>query len=126
MEAVRPEMDQFVLDLARNRTLRADDFVELRNGHCRLMPPLARELAHVSALCAQRLSGLVEQVAEALYSGVAPFSDRASSKRKRLPTPLTEKNRKRRFIISPKDMHERIGLLSIRNLLTNWLRPGIL
>lgn len=103
MEVVRPDIDQFVLDYAKARTLLPENFVELRNGQCRLMPTLARELAQVSALCTQKPSAVVEQVAEALYSGAAPLDDRGPARRKRLPTPLTEKNRKQRYTPLLKD-----------------------
>ena len=45
MEAVRPVVDAFVLDLLEERTLTSRDFVELSNGVCRVRAPLTHELA---------------------------------------------------------------------------------
>src|SRR6202034_1727906 len=45
MEAVRPAVDAFVLDLLEERTLTSRDFVELSNGVCRVRAPLTHELA---------------------------------------------------------------------------------
>jgi CRISPR-associated endonuclease Cas1 len=45
MEAVRPNVDAYVLALVAARQFTLKDFHEARNGQCRLMPRLARELA---------------------------------------------------------------------------------
>jgi hypothetical protein len=44
MEPVRPRVDAFVLDLFLRREFRKEDFFELPDGQCRLMPPLTDEL----------------------------------------------------------------------------------
>jgi CRISPR-associated endonuclease Cas1 len=102
MEAVRPEVDAWLLAFLSHRTLRRQDFLELRNGQCRLMPELAKELAQTAGLWSLKLGPVVEGVAQALH-GHATAPDRpslwAQSKRQRasatpLPTPLTEARRK--------------------------------
>jgi hypothetical protein len=45
MEAVRPLVDSYVLALLTQRTLSARDFVETRQGACRLKPRLAGQVA---------------------------------------------------------------------------------
>ena len=103
MEAIRPEVDAWLLDYWEGRTLRRQDFLELRNGQCRLMPVLARELAQAAGLWAWKLGEVVEEVAQRLYS-VATSSEQprrwAQGSRKPvagppLPTPLTEGRRSR-------------------------------
>jgi CRISPR-associated endonuclease Cas1 len=42
MEAIRPEVDAFVLALLRNRTFGLRDFYETRQGVCRVLAPLAQ------------------------------------------------------------------------------------
>jgi CRISPR-associated endonuclease Cas1 len=104
MEAVRPDVDLWLLDYLTKRVLRRKDFIELRNGQCRLMPDLARELAQSSALWTKRLAPVAEKVAQMLYHHATSSPERsrrwtaAAPRRdvrpaKRLPTPLTEKNR---------------------------------
>ena len=45
MEPLRPAVDAYLLDLLAARTLSVRDFNEMRDGHCRLTPDLARMLA---------------------------------------------------------------------------------
>lgn len=85
-EAVRPTVDQVALDLIRNRTFRAADFVETRQGACRIIPPLTHELAATVSIWENELAGVVERVAQMLV--VAP-----ESRVTRLPTLLTGRNR---------------------------------
>ncbi len=102
MEAVRPAVDAWLLDYLANRTLRRQDFLELRNGQCRLMPDLAKELAQSAAVWAAKLGPVVEAVAQQLYA-TATASDqprrwaqqRAGVRKAStpLPTPLTERRR---------------------------------
>jgi hypothetical protein len=44
MEAVRPEVDAYVLDFLENRAFRKTDFFETREGVCRLMPSISLDL----------------------------------------------------------------------------------
>ncbi len=45
MEAARPAVDAWLLDLLAARPFKAREFIEGRDGRCRLTPPLAHELA---------------------------------------------------------------------------------
>ncbi len=85
MEAVRPQVDAFVLDLLRSRTFAARDFFETREGGCRLMPPLAKLLAEIGSQWAAALGPVVERVARLLMGPAAAKSA--------MPTPLTQANR---------------------------------
>ena len=102
MEAVRPTVDAWLRAYLEQRTLRRQDFFELRNGQCRLMPDQARELAQTAGLWAQKLGPVVEGVAQQLYaSATAPEQPRQWAQRKPgsriaarpFPTPLTETRR---------------------------------
>ncbi len=86
MEAVRPQVDAFMLNLLRSRTFAARDFFETREGGCRLMPPLAKLLAETVPQWAAALAPVVERVARVL---VEPVRTKAA-----MPTPLTQANRR--------------------------------
>lgn len=45
MEPTRPQVDAFVLNLARTKTFSADDFYEARDGGCRISLRMAHEIA---------------------------------------------------------------------------------
>ncbi|MEZ4412427.1 MAG: CRISPR-associated endonuclease Cas1 [Gemmatimonadales bacterium] len=49
MEPARPRVDAYVLDLFERREFRKEDFFELPDGQCRLMPPLTEELIKTGA-----------------------------------------------------------------------------
>jgi CRISPR-associated endonuclease Cas1 len=82
MEAVRPDVDAVVLDLLRNRTFRSTDFVERRDGSCRIVPPLTHELVATLPAWETRLGPIVEGVARAFAAG-------PDSRVGRVPTVLT-------------------------------------
>lgn len=87
MEAVRPEVDGWLLDTLAARSFRKADFHETREGACRLMPPLARLIAEAAPRWAAAVAPVAEGVARALMesgtqAGAVP-----------LPTPLTQTNR---------------------------------
>jgi hypothetical protein len=86
MEAVRPRVDAYLLELLQRRTFKAADFYESPRGICRLLPPTTRLLAETAPTWAQLVAPVAEQVAQAL-------ADAAGSRVKELATPLT--NRKR-------------------------------
>src|SRR4051812_9640747 len=44
MEAVRPRVDAFVLDLLQTHTFAMGDFFETRQGVCRVLPPMSHRL----------------------------------------------------------------------------------
>ena len=86
MEAVRPQVDAYVLDLIQGRVFRASDFHETRKGNCRILAPLNHQLADTVTHWGTVVAPVVEQVARVLTN-----SSPASTER--LPTPLTGQNR---------------------------------
>lgn len=66
MEPVRPVVDAFALSLFREREFTKEDVFERGDGHCRLLPPLARELAATAPLWARELQPVIDAVAKAL------------------------------------------------------------
>ncbi len=108
MEAIRPEVDAYVLELLRSRTFAAKDFFETREGVCRVLPPLTHVLAETGPRWAKAIGPVAEKVARTLNqarepsstmrsaaaSAVLQGSSSANSAQKRpLPTPLTQANR---------------------------------
>lgn len=77
---------------------------QMRNGECRLMPNLAKDLAQTSGLWAQKLGPIVEELAQKLYQHSTALeqprrwaqsrSSRSRTERTPLPTPLTEYRRR--------------------------------
>jgi CRISPR-associated endonuclease Cas1 len=86
MEAVRPEVDAYVLRLLSSSVFRADDFRESRQGVVRILPPLSHGLAETAPQWGKVLAPVVERVAKA-------FADGRGSRVGRLPTKLTQANR---------------------------------
>jgi CRISPR-associated endonuclease Cas1 len=86
MEAVRPSVDRYLLALLCDRVFRASDFYETQRGNCRLLAPLTHELAETLPAWRQLVAPVAEEVASVLMS----FEPRLG----RLPTPLTEANRR--------------------------------
>ena len=86
IEAVRPHVDAYLLGLLRTHVFRATDFAETRQGACRVLAPLTHELATTTTAWAERLAPITEQVARQLAD--------ASPAIIRIPTPLTQTNRK--------------------------------
>jgi hypothetical protein len=105
MEPVRPKVDGFLLDLLVSRVFRREEFLETREGGCRLTPSLANEFSRTAERWAECLGPAVEGVAQRLYrSATDPDRTRRwvarpraprdlSPEPARLPTPLTESNR---------------------------------
>ncbi|MBA3687630.1 MAG: CRISPR-associated endonuclease Cas1 [Chloroflexi bacterium] len=86
MEAIRPDVDAYILELLRRSVFRADDFYETRQGVCRVLPPLTHRLAETAPHWARLLAPIVERVAQA-------FADGPGSRVGQLPTMLTQANR---------------------------------
>lgn len=116
MEAVRPQVDAFVLVLLRKHTFANGDFFENADGVCRVTVALTPTLAETAPRWARALAPIAERVAQALYDGryrvpAAPTAlpaDRAVSasgasgseastraENRVLPTKLTEERRSR-------------------------------
>jgi CRISPR-associated protein Cas1 len=87
LEAVRPEVDAYVLGLVRQRTFSADHFHETRQGVCRLLPPLTHELAETLPTWADQVAPVAERVS-------AMLANAPGSRVDRMPTPLTSANRR--------------------------------
>jgi hypothetical protein len=66
MEAVRPVVDGYVLDLFKVRPLMKTDFAEDRRGVLRVLPPLTHRIAEAMPTWAQALGPVVEHVARIL------------------------------------------------------------
>jgi hypothetical protein len=86
MEAVRPNVDRYLLALLRDRVFRAGDFYETQRGSLRLLAPLSHELTETLPAWRQLVAPVAEQVASVLV--------KAEPMVERLPTPLTEANRR--------------------------------
>jgi CRISPR-associated endonuclease Cas1 len=86
IEAVRPSVDAYLLELISGRTFRADDFYETRKGICRLLAPLTHELAATAPVWGELLAPVAEHVAAMLARAPGARIDR-------LATPLTNANR---------------------------------
>ena len=86
MEAVRSNVDRYLLALLRDRVFRADDFYETRRGNCRLLAPLTHELAETLPAWRQLIAPVAEQVAALLHEREPTVE--------KLPTPLTQANRR--------------------------------
>jgi CRISPR-associated endonuclease Cas1 len=71
MEAVRPDVDAWVLDLLAARTFRKVEFVETPDGHCRLTAPLTHDLAETLPRWSQAVAPLVEHIAHTLGRAMA-------------------------------------------------------
>jgi CRISPR-associated endonuclease Cas1 len=86
MEAVRPQVDAYLLNLLAVRTFSSKDLVETRRGVCRVLAPLTHTLAETTTTWAQAIAPVVENVA-------AMLAKDTRSRSERLPTPLTQANR---------------------------------
>jgi CRISPR-associated endonuclease Cas1 len=82
MEAVRPAVDAYVLELLHRRAFKKSNFFETREGVCRLMPTLSKQLAETGSLWAEELAPVTESVAKRFHG--TGFN---------LATPLTRANR---------------------------------
>jgi hypothetical protein len=113
MEAIRPQADEFVLELVRNREFRKKDFFETREGICRILPPLSPEIAHSASKWKKLISPIAEEIAQTLFKSAPKYLSRTCLNgpeelilpiaKDRLPTPLTGSNRSasRPFVPEP-------------------------
>ncbi|MDP9358816.1 MAG: CRISPR-associated endonuclease Cas1 [Chloroflexota bacterium] len=88
MEAARPGVDAYILDLLGTRVFSRNDVFETRAGTCRLLPPLTECLAQTTRSWARAVGPWVERAAKLLLANQVP------SKGSTLPTPLTGANRR--------------------------------
>lgn len=96
MEAVRSEVDRYVLRWVLQQPLRRDWFFERRDGNCRLMAPFAARLAETTPLWAKAVAPVVEWVAQQLWS-----TTRRRSHADLPPTHLTQTHRREAKRLSP-------------------------
>jgi len=68
MEAIRPQVDAYVLDWVLSQPLRRGWFFEQRNGNCRLMSPFAIRLTETAGVWARAIGPVAEWVARQLWS----------------------------------------------------------
>jgi CRISPR-associated endonuclease Cas1 len=87
MEAVRPEVDSFVLNSLTDQRFRKADFFETADGGCRILPPLTERLTETAQRWADVVGPHAEKTAQALMDAAA--EDRTFT----LATPLTQSNR---------------------------------
>jgi hypothetical protein len=71
MEAVRPLVDEMVLDLVLGRIFKPSHFFETREGICRILPPLSAELVHTGPIWRKAVTRPVEKVALRLVQSVS-------------------------------------------------------
>jgi hypothetical protein len=103
MEAIRPQADEFVLELIKNREFRKADFFETREGICRILPPLSPEITQSAMKWRKSIGPIAEEVAQTLFKSAPKYFSReipnngpdsfSTQSKKQLPTPLTESNR---------------------------------
>jgi CRISPR-associated endonuclease Cas1 len=87
MEAVRPGVEGFVLQMLGRQTLRSKDFTETRQGSCRILAPLTHYLAALTVGWSTTIGPIAEQVARILLQDAGAASA--------FPTRLTQDNRSR-------------------------------
>ena len=70
MEAIRPEIDAFVLDWIKRVPLKREWFFEQRDGTCRLMAPLAEQLATTARMWRSSVAPFAEWLALTLWASI--------------------------------------------------------
>lgn len=90
MEAVRPQVDAYVLDWILQQPLRREWFFEQRDGNCRLMAPFAVRLTESAPIWARAIAPVVEWVSRTLWAG----RRRAAADAAVPPTRLTQRHRR--------------------------------
>jgi len=89
MEAVRPQIDGFLVDWLTRETLKREWFFEQRDGNCRLMSTLAVKLSETAPTWGRAVAPIAELVAQSLWTSARKTvrSDQM------LPTRLTQRRR---------------------------------
>jgi CRISPR-associated endonuclease Cas1 len=105
MEIVRPDVDEYLLDLLALRVFSRRDFFETREGVCRVLPPLTHALAETSlrwaTLIAPHAEALVKSLLQVQLPDALAIHDRGHERRAlktrgaQPPTPLTQANRRK-------------------------------
>jgi CRISPR-associated endonuclease Cas1 len=89
MEAVRPLVDSYLLDMLAGRAFKKEDFFETREGVCRVMPSLTGVLMTTAATWTKAIKPIVERLAQTLLSG-----DLLSGSKSELPRVLRRTSRR--------------------------------
>lgn len=89
MEAVRPDVDAFLVEWITRETLKREWFFEQRNGNCRLMASLAARLSETAPTWARAVAPIAEWVAQSFWRR----NRKPPRREKTLPTPLTQRRR---------------------------------
>jgi CRISPR-associated endonuclease Cas1 len=87
MEAVRPQVDAYSLDLFARRVFAAGDFAETRKGACRILAPVTHILAETTQLWTRAIAPIVEETCRILVGTV-------KARHAPMPTPLTQSTRR--------------------------------
>jgi ribosomal protein L32 len=89
MEAVRPQIDGFLVDWITRETLKREWFFEQRDGNCRLMSSLAVRLSETAPTWGRAVAPIAEWVAQSLWTSARKTARRDQM----LPTRLTQRRR---------------------------------
>jgi CRISPR-associated endonuclease Cas1 len=89
MEAIRPQVDAYVLDWVLSRPLRREWFFEQRDGNCRLMASFAIRLTETAQVWARAMGPIAEWVARQLWS-----TTQKRTQSNLPPTRLTQEHRR--------------------------------
>jgi CRISPR-associated endonuclease Cas1 len=89
MEAVRPQVDAFLVDWITRETLKREWFFEQRNGNCRLMASLAARLSETAPTWGRAVAPVAEWVAQSFWTQ----NRKHPRVEKTLATPLTQRRR---------------------------------
>lgn len=89
MEAVRADVDSWLLHWLLKEPLRRCDFFEQRNGNCRLMGPFASKLNETGPTWAKLVAPWAEYVAHTLWNGSSQSRGRGA-----ISTRLTQQHRR--------------------------------
>jgi hypothetical protein len=81
-----PAADRYVHSLVRDRVFRTSDFYETQRGNCRLLAPLTHELGETLPAWRKLIAPVADRVAALLLQREPTIG--------KLPTPLTEANRR--------------------------------
>jgi CRISPR-associated endonuclease Cas1 len=81
MEPVRPAVDAFLLDFLAHHKFTTSELIERLDGQCRLLPPLAEELAATAPLWARRVRPVAQQLATTLLAAEREQTGRARAAR---------------------------------------------
>jgi CRISPR-associated endonuclease Cas1 len=89
MEAVRPNVDAYVLDWLTRRLFRRNDFFEMTDGTCRLMSDLCVQLSQTIQAWRDAVAPWAELVARTLWATIPKTGKKAGP-----ATPLTGEHRR--------------------------------